>query len=150
MHVGGKMYDNVNINLKNEYKRLKIFTITMALEAELPTILILDPQNDLLWKSISSLLYIPAILMIVSYKYNKNIIKHKISDYNNIYEKTIKNRELYFTIPALIYFMISPISFIITKNIIFLIVYDLIGFFIFILDIIIINKRDFEGYVLNK
>ncbi len=133
---------SLNINLKTEYKKLRLFTILMILEAEMPTILIIDPYNNIYWKVLSSLLYIPAIISVISYKYNKNLIKYRIYKYNNIsYKNAIKYRTMYLIIPAIIYFIISPLIFIITKNTLYFTLYEIIGFIIFILDELIINKR---------
>ena len=132
-----------NINLKTEYHRLKLFTILMGLEAELPTILIIDPYNDMYWKVLSSLAYIPAIVSIITYKYNKNLIKYRISKYDNDinYKNAIKYRSLYLIVPAIIYFIMSPIIFMMTKNIFSFITYEIIGLVIFILDGIVINRN---------
>ncbi len=133
---------SLNINLKTEYKKLKLFTILMILEAEMPTILIIDPYNNIYWKALSSLAYIPAIISVISYKYNKNLIKYRIYKYNSInYKNAIKYRAIYLIIPAIIYFIMSPLIFIITKNIFYFTLYEVIGFIIFILDEIIISKR---------
>lgn len=131
-----------NINLKTEYKRLKIFTILMALEAEMPTILIMDPHINIYIKALSSLMYLPSIISILSYKYNKKLIEYRISKYNNVkYKNNIKYTRLYLIMPAIIYFIISPVILIITLSIFYLMMYDIIGFIIFILDFIIINKN---------
>ena len=133
---------NSNINLKTEYHRLKLFTILMGFEAELPTILIIDPYNDMYWKVFSSLAYIPAIISIITYKYNKNLIKYRISKYDNInYKNAIKYRSLYLITPAIIYFIMSPVIFMMTKNIFYSITYEIIGLVIFILDGIVINRN---------
>jgi len=125
-----------NINLKSEYKKLKIFTVCMVLEAEMPTILIMDPHINIYIKALSSLMYLPPIISILSYKYNKKLIEYRINKYNNV-----KYMRLHLIIPAIIYFIISPVILIITLSIFYLMIYDIIGFIIFILDFIIVNKN---------
>jgi len=131
-----------NINLEKAYKNLKRFTIVTPLEALLPTILIIDPEFNIYWKALESILYIVPILAILSYNYSKDELTYKMSKHNDLrYKKILRYRLKYFLIPAIIYFVMSPLIFIITKNIIYFIIYEVSGFIIFILYDIIINKK---------
>jgi len=131
-----------NINLKTEYKKLKLFTILMLLEAAMPTVFVIEPGINICWRALASIIYIPPIISIISYRYNKNLIRYRISKDNDWkYKNAIRYRLTHFIIPAMIYFIISPLIFIITKNILYFTIFEVFGFVIFILYSIIISKK---------
>ncbi len=92
-----------NINLEKAYKNLKRFTIVTPLEALLPTILMIDPEFNIYWKALESILYIVPILVILSYNYSKDELTYKISNNDLRYKKILRYRLKYFLIPAIIY-----------------------------------------------